>query len=147
MCGVVGIYGHREAANLAYLGLHALQHRGQESAGIVSSDGERLRWVREMGHVGEIFTAEQALKHGLVDKIGFREEAIARALELAKLNKDSVRVVKYERPPSLFDGIGYANARQPSGAFDLVQLLDFSAPRAWYLATSLPAIATTRRAD
>jgi len=52
MCGVIGIYGHPEAANLAYLGLHALQHRGQESAGIVSSDGERLRWVREMGHVG-----------------------------------------------------------------------------------------------
>src|SRR5262245_60827046 len=57
MCGVVGIYGHPESANLAYLGLHALQHRGQESAGIVATDGERLRAVREMGHVGEIFTA------------------------------------------------------------------------------------------
>ena len=59
MCGVVGIYGHPEAANLAYLGLYALQHRGQESAGIVASDGERLRFVREMGHVGDIFTAER----------------------------------------------------------------------------------------
>ena len=59
MCGVVGIYGHAEAANLAYLGLHALQHRGQESAGIVSTDGEKLRWVREMGHVGDIFTADR----------------------------------------------------------------------------------------
>jgi amidophosphoribosyltransferase len=59
MCGVVGIFGHPEAANLAYLGLHALQHRGQESAGIVSTDGEKLRWVREMGHVGDIFTAER----------------------------------------------------------------------------------------
>ncbi len=59
MCGVIGIFGHPEAANLAYLGLHALQHRGQESAGIVSSDGEKLRWVREMGHVNEIFTAER----------------------------------------------------------------------------------------
>ena len=59
MCGVIGIYGHPEAANLAYLGLHALQHRGQESAGIVSSDGEHLRWVREMGHVGEIFTQDR----------------------------------------------------------------------------------------
>ncbi len=39
-CGVVGVYGHPEAANLVYLGLYALQHRGQESAGIVSSDGE-----------------------------------------------------------------------------------------------------------
>src|SRR6516225_10474223 len=59
MCGVVGIYGHPEAANLAYLGLYALQHRGQESAGIVSTDGERLRWVREMGHVNDIFSAER----------------------------------------------------------------------------------------
>ena len=59
MCGVIGIYGHPEASNLAYLGLHALQHRGQESAGIVSSDGARLRWVREMGLVSEIFDADR----------------------------------------------------------------------------------------
>lgn len=59
MCGVIGIFGHPEASNLAYLGLHALQHRGQESAGIVSSDGQRLRWVREMGLVSEIFDADR----------------------------------------------------------------------------------------
>jgi amidophosphoribosyltransferase len=59
MCGVVGVFGHPEAANLAYLGLYALQHRGQESAGIVSTDGTRLRAVREMGHVYDIFTANR----------------------------------------------------------------------------------------
>jgi amidophosphoribosyltransferase len=59
MCGVVGIYGHPEAANLAYLGLYALQHRGQESAGIVATDGEKLRAAREMGHVNDIFTADR----------------------------------------------------------------------------------------
>jgi amidophosphoribosyltransferase len=59
MCGVIGIFGHPEASNLAYLGLHALQHRGQESAGIVSSDGSRLNWVREMGYVSEIFDADR----------------------------------------------------------------------------------------
>jgi amidophosphoribosyltransferase len=59
MCGVIGIFGHPEASKIAYLGLHALQHRGQESAGIVSSDGQHLHWVREMGHVGEIFTEER----------------------------------------------------------------------------------------
>ncbi|HYV49336.1 MAG TPA: amidophosphoribosyltransferase [Myxococcaceae bacterium] len=58
MCGVFGIVGHPEASNLAYLGLHALQHRGQESAGIVSSDGARLHVHREMGLVADIFTAE-----------------------------------------------------------------------------------------
>ncbi|MDC0713439.1 amidophosphoribosyltransferase [Stigmatella sp. ncwal1] len=57
MCGIFGIIGHPEASNLAYLGLHALQHRGQESAGIVSSDGNMLRFHREMGLVADIFTA------------------------------------------------------------------------------------------
>jgi amidophosphoribosyltransferase len=51
MCGVFGIFGHPEAANITYLGLHALQHRGQESAGIVTSDGERLTPHRSMGRV------------------------------------------------------------------------------------------------
>jgi amidophosphoribosyltransferase len=54
-CGVFGIYGHPEAANLTYLGLYALQHRGQESAGIVTSDGERMRTARAMGHVADVF--------------------------------------------------------------------------------------------
>ena len=54
-CGVFGIYGHAEAAKLTYLGLYALQHRGQESAGIAASDGLRIRAVREMGYVNDIF--------------------------------------------------------------------------------------------
>jgi amidophosphoribosyltransferase len=59
-CGVFGIYNHPEAANMTYLGLYALQHRGQESAGIVASDGQRLRAVREMGYVADAFN-ERAL--------------------------------------------------------------------------------------
>src|SRR2546428_13669901 len=54
-CGVFGVFGHPEAANLAYLGLYALQHRGQESAGIVSGDGKELHVHRAMGKVEEIF--------------------------------------------------------------------------------------------
>ncbi len=54
-CGVFGVFGHPEASNLAYLGLYALQHRGQESAGIVSSDGTDLHLHRAMGEVEEIF--------------------------------------------------------------------------------------------
>ncbi len=56
MCGVFGIHDHPEAANLAYLGLHALQHRGQESAGIVSSEGGTLHARVGMGRVADIFT-------------------------------------------------------------------------------------------
>src|SRR5262250_2787632 len=57
-CGVVAIYAHPEAEKLAYLGLHALQHRGQESAGIVSSNSLTLRAHRAMGLVADIFTED-----------------------------------------------------------------------------------------
>ncbi len=60
MCGIVGIYNHPEASKLAYLALYALQHRGQESSGIVSSENGRLIGHRSMGHVADIFT-ESAL--------------------------------------------------------------------------------------
>jgi amidophosphoribosyltransferase len=58
MCGIFGIYNHPEASNLAYLGLYALQHRGQESAGIVSSDNRQLHHYRQMGLVSEVFTKD-----------------------------------------------------------------------------------------
>ena len=54
-CGVFGIFGHPEAANLAYLGLFALQHRGQESAGIAVADGGKIRVSRAMGQVADAF--------------------------------------------------------------------------------------------
>ena len=62
-CGVFGIFGNPEAANLTYLGLYALQHRGQESAGIVTADGERMRASRAMGHVADAF--DEAALEGL----------------------------------------------------------------------------------
>src|SRR5277367_60585 len=57
-CGVVAIFAHPEAEKLAYLGLHALQHRGQESAGIVTSDGLTSRAHKSMGSVADIFTED-----------------------------------------------------------------------------------------
>ena len=57
-CGVAAIYGNPEASKLAYLSLYALQHRGQESAGIASSNGERLELHKAMGLVSDIFTAD-----------------------------------------------------------------------------------------
>ncbi len=61
-CGVFGIYDHPAAANFTYLGLYSLQHRGQESAGIVSTDGEKLYSHREMGLVTEVFDEESISK-------------------------------------------------------------------------------------
>ena len=54
-CGIFGIFGHSEAANLTYLGLYALQHRGQESVGIATSDGGRLQLHKAMGYVADNF--------------------------------------------------------------------------------------------
>ncbi|MCP4570707.1 MAG: hypothetical protein GY841_24245, partial [FCB group bacterium] len=55
-CGICGIYGHEDAAKLTYFGLYALQHRGQESAGIVAGDGHRMHLHKDMGLVPEVFT-------------------------------------------------------------------------------------------
>lgn len=60
-CGVVAVYGHRKAAELTYFGLHALQHRGQESAGIVTSDGTKLHARKGMGEIGAVFPHQDAL--------------------------------------------------------------------------------------
>jgi amidophosphoribosyltransferase len=61
-CGVFAVFGHPEAAKMAYLGLHALQHRGQESAGICTSDGDDIHCHKSMGHVADIFTTETLAK-------------------------------------------------------------------------------------
>ena len=66
-CGVFGIYGHPNAAELTYFGLYALQHRGQESAGIATSDGKQFRVHKGMGLVSQVFNGE--ILHGLVGKM------------------------------------------------------------------------------
>lgn len=62
MCGIFGIFNHKDAANMTYLGLHALQHRGQESAGIASVDDNIMKSHREMGLVSDIFSVDVLAK-------------------------------------------------------------------------------------
>ena len=69
-CGVVGIYGRPEAANLVYLGLYSLQHRGQEGAGIVSSNGEALISHRGLGLVADVFDEDIIRRLGGDSAIG-----------------------------------------------------------------------------
>ena len=61
-CGVCGIFGHSDAAKLAYFGLYALQHRGQESSGIAASDGTRIIEHKAMGLVADVFTEQNLQK-------------------------------------------------------------------------------------
>ena len=89
---------------------------------------------------GQIFTAKQAEEHGLVDKIGFVEEAIERVAELASVSTEEVRCVKYKEPPSMLGELLGAETGLPArGSTDLAALLDLTVPRAYYLWTWLPA--------
>ncbi|MBA3785276.1 MAG: amidophosphoribosyltransferase, partial [Acidobacteria bacterium] len=69
-CGIFGIFGHPEASTLTQLGLFALQHRGQEACGIVSSDGEDLHQFRSMGLVADVLTEDVLRKLGGASAIG-----------------------------------------------------------------------------
>ena len=96
---------------------------------------------------GQIFTANQALKNGLVDKHGFIEDAVDRAITLAKLDKNSTRAVSFRRPASLMDSLigGNAESRVPQAGINLTALLDLASPRAYYLCTWLPGIVVNQR--
>ncbi|MDA1185262.1 MAG: amidophosphoribosyltransferase [Acidobacteria bacterium] len=89
-CGVFGIFGHAEAANLTYLGLYALQHRGQESAGIAVSDGAHIRHRRAMGHVNEAFDSDSLTK--LVGNVAIGHVRYSTAGESKLLNAQPIVV-------------------------------------------------------
>jgi len=88
---------------------------------------------------GQIFTAQQALESGLIDKIGFIEDAVDRAIHLAKLDKENVKVVKYKAEPRLSDILLGQSRVEPS--LDLAAVLNSITPRAYYLCTWLPVLA------
>jgi amidophosphoribosyltransferase len=82
-CGVFGVYGHTEAANLTYLGLYALQHRGQESVGIAASDGEHLQLHKAVGYVADNFEEETFARLAGTNAIGHVRYSTAGASGLA----------------------------------------------------------------
>ena len=109
-------------------------------------DDERIDRVT----TGQIFTAQQAVDLGLVDRIGFLEDAVKRAVELAGLTDDSVRVVRYSRPrgllPDILDGDLSARVHGPLDRGGLAAFADLTTPRAWYLCSWWPALVISRPA-
>ena len=95
---------------------------------------------------GRIFTAQQAIDVGLVDKLGYLDDAVARAVELTGLADENVRVVRYAKPVGLLDQVigstGTASARiDASGiTLSLDALAELTAPRCWYLCSWLPPV-------
>jgi amidophosphoribosyltransferase len=115
-CGVVAIYAHPEAEKLAYLGLHALQHRGQESAGIVSSNGLALNSHRAMGLVADIFTEDVLAKlHGTL-AIGHTRYSTAGDSSL--LNAQPIMVQSNKGMTALAHNGNLVNAQEIRGRLE-----------------------------
>ncbi len=87
---------------------------------------------------GRIFTAGEAQRNHLVDELGFIEDAITRAIELAALKPSDVRVVKYQKPVNVLEQALFGPSSR-SAKLDLASILDLAAPRAYYLCTLWPA--------
>ena len=109
-CGVFGIYDHPEAAHLAYLGLYAQQHRGQESAGIVSSNGRKIYHHKGMGQVADVFT-EEVLK-GLRGRLAIGHTRYSTAGDSALLNAQPIIASFNKGLVALAHNGNLTNARQ-----------------------------------
>lgn len=103
--------------------------------------------LQDVVFTGQIFTAPQAQKNGLVDELGYMEDAIDRAISLAGLSKDNVRAVRFRQPLGALSALLGDSAKAPRMGLNLEQLLDLTAPRAFYLCTWLPAVVGTRVAE
>jgi amidophosphoribosyltransferase len=109
-CGIFAIVSHPEAARLAYLGIYALQHRGQESAGIVSADGKNLHLQKGMGHVADVFS-ESRLEQ-LPGASAIAHVRYATAGESALNNAQPILVDCWRGPVALAHNGNLINASQ-----------------------------------
>ena len=109
-CGVFAVFGHPEAAKLTYLGLYALQHRGQESAGIAATDGKELRHHRGMGQVAEVFT--ESVMSTLPGRAAIGHTRYSTAGDTALVNAQPLVVACNKGPVALGHNGNLVNAEQ-----------------------------------
>ena len=109
-CGIFAVYGHEEAAKLTYFGLYALQHRGQESAGIVVSDGERVREHKAMGLVPDIF--DEQILESLNGHIALGHVRYSTTGSSLLVNAQPFRVLHSGRTLAIAHNGNLVNARQ-----------------------------------
>jgi len=121
MCGIFGIANHPEAANLTYLGLYALQHRGQESTGISSSNGEELYTHKAMGHVADVYKEDTlarlegtcAIGHTRYSTAGSSSEGNAQPIVVKKSSYGPVALC---HNGNLINAVTLRNALEQQGA-------------------------------
>jgi protease IV len=99
--------------------------------------------VQAVVFTGRIFTAKQAQENLLVDRLGFIEDAIDRAIELANLDKDDVQVVKFRKPIGLMEQLLFGGQQNRRPSFDLGAVLELASPKAYYLCTFLPGLSSS----
>ncbi len=109
-CGVAAIYGHPEASKLAYLSLYALQHRGQESAGIASANGNHIELHKAMGLVSDIFTAETLAR--VPGSLAIGHTRYSTTGDSALLNAQPIRVECSKGKIALAHNGNITNARE-----------------------------------
>ncbi len=109
-CGVFAVVSHPEAARIAYLGLYALQHRGQESAGIATLDGRKLRLHKNMGYVADVFDEEKLERLPGVSAIGHVRYSTAGSSELT--NAQPIVIDSWRGPIGLAHNGNLINASQ-----------------------------------
>ncbi|NWG13951.1 MAG: amidophosphoribosyltransferase [Acidobacteria bacterium] len=109
-CGVFAIVSHPDAARMTYLGLYALQHRGQESAGIATLDGRKLRLHKDMGHVADVFDEERLEKLPGSSAIGHVRYSTAGSSELT--NAQPIVIDSWRGPVALAHNGNLINASQ-----------------------------------
>ncbi|MBI4461661.1 MAG: class II glutamine amidotransferase, partial [Acidobacteria bacterium] len=109
-CGVFAVFGHPEAAKLTYLGLYALQHRGQESAGIVAANGNDLVAHKGMGHVAEVFT--EPVMQSLEGRAAIGHTRYSTTGETALANAQPLLVACNKGPLALAHNGNLVNATQ-----------------------------------
>ena len=107
-CGLFGIFGHPEAARLSYLGLYALQHRGQESAGIAASDGTKIRVHKAMGLVNDIFDDQKL--DGLVGDRAIGHVRYSTAGDTIEVNAQPMLIDCHRGPIALAHNGNIVNA-------------------------------------
>ncbi len=111
--------------------------------GIVQAGREKFKdndELLEQVATGQVYSADEALQNGLIDKIGYIEEAIDRAVALAGLDKEDTKVVKFHHEVGFFDLLSGADVKAAPPGLNLSQLLDLTVPRAYYMCTWLPAL-------
>ncbi|MFH1942186.1 MAG: amidophosphoribosyltransferase [bacterium] len=109
-CGVIGVVGHSEAAKIAYLGLYALQHRGQEGAGIVSSDGDRVYPHLGQGLVNEVFSGQEIIDR-LKGHMAIGHNRYSTTGSNAKVNVQPILVNSKDGPLALGHNGNLVNSR------------------------------------